>query len=267
MIPRFYLRPSKNLKGLRQLLIIYSNSDNYYKVNAGIPRITEKQWDQANSRIVDHSDAAKLTLLIQKNMLTMETIVNNYKWNNNGNYPSIEHVRTEYEKPHEETIKMESLEKEKELDKSNDILYNYDIFLNEKMTKNRAPAHYKLLGDNLNEFLKGQKLLVQDIDKQFLKDFLNFYIAKKKLARKKLTDKPFDNKTINRRIKFFKTFLRWMEIDKERDVNPAYKNFETDLVETEKKIIFLDDKEFKKTVRLKSILHFQRNLNMCETFI
>ena len=89
MMPRFYLRPSKNSKGLRQLIIIYSSSDNYYKVNAGIPRITEQQWDQANSRVVNHSEAEKLTSLITKNIVTMETLVNNYKWSNNGNYPSI----------------------------------------------------------------------------------------------------------------------------------------------------------------------------------
>ena len=110
-MPRFYLRPSKHPDGLRQLIIIYSSSDHYYKIRAGIPRITEEQWDQANSRVVNHSDADKLTSLIKKNILAMETIVNNYKWNNNGNDPSIEHVRTEYEKPHEETSIIESLEK------------------------------------------------------------------------------------------------------------------------------------------------------------
>lgn len=248
MTPRFYLRKSKSQKGLRQLIIIYSLSTRYFKVDAGIPRITEGQWDQDSSRIINHTDADSLTAMATKNFLTIQKIVNDYLWNNDGKSPTSNYVRIEYEKNHENNLKKEIEVEERQDDKIDDIYFNYNLFLKEKKGIMRAPAHYKLVGDNLKQFLKNKNVLLQDIDMQFFKDFVAFYIEKKKLAKKKQTDNPYDNQTINKRIKSFKSFLKWMETDKNMVVNPAYKNFKTGLVEIEKRITILDNNEFKKVV-------------------
>jgi Phage integrase SAM-like domain len=260
MDPRFYLKTEEDKKGARELIIVYSQSNRYYKVNAGISRITETQWDKQNSCVINHTEGELLTTMIQKNLMTMKDIVNDYKYHNRGKNPSIDHVRTEYEKSHNENIEKEKEQKEKSDSKSDDIHYNYELFLKEKRSKIKAPAHYKLVGDNLKEFLKGQNIFLKDIDKEFLKNFVNFYLLKKKLAKTKQTNKPFDNKTINKRIKNFKGFLRWMENDKRRDVNPAYKDFKTDLVETEKRIVILDDKQFAKTVESEKYITLTKTL-------
>ena len=258
MMPRFYLRPSKNSKSLQQLLIIYSHSNDYYKVSAGIPRITENQWDKANSRVINHPESSTLTTMIQNNMNKIIKIVTTYKWENNGKDPAISIVKEEFERPHVENIKQETLDNENE--KMDNIYHNYELFYQEKKTKIRAPAHYKLVGDNLKEFLKGQNVLLQDIDKKFLKNFLTFYINKKKLARTKQTNRPYGNRTIKKRLKNFKGFLKWMEIDQKRQVNPDYKTFEIELVETEKRGIILEGKEFKKTVEAEKHIQLSKKL-------
>jgi|GEM_PF-4250587 len=136
-----------------------------------------------------------------KNFLTIQKIVNDYLWNNDGKSPTSNYVRIEYEKNHENNLKKEIEVEERQDDKIDDIYFNYNLFLKEKKGIMRAPAHYKLVGDNLKQFLKNKNVLLQDIDMQFFKDFVAFYIEKKKLAKKKQTDNPYDNQTINKRIK------------------------------------------------------------------